>query len=226
MWFNLTKHIVPNHFVKCIADDVMLCKKAKRFDIEFVVRSYITGSTSTALWTHYVAGERLYCGLTFPEGLVKNQKLPEPILTPTTKSDKDELISLSEIIDRKIMTQEQLEYVKKKALQLFKFGSEYAEKRGLILVDTKYEFGIDEETNDIILIDEVHTCDSSRYWMLDTYQSRFNSNQNPESLDKDMIRIYITDRCNPYVDVLPEIPLELIEKVRMTYEKFFHLINL
>lgn len=225
-WFGLTKHIVPNHFVKCISDDTMICKKAKRFDIEFVVRQYITGTTSTALWTHYSAGERVYCGITFPDGLVKNQKLSEPVFTPTTKSEKDELISLDQIVERKIMTREQVEYVKTKALELFKFGSEFTKNRGLILVDTKYEFGIDEETNEIILIDEVHTCDSSRYWLLNTYEERFKSGLNPESLDKDMIRNYISEICNPYVDNLPEIPEELIQQVSRTYEKFYNLLTI
>lgn len=177
------------------------------------------------MWTHYAAGEREYCGITIPDGLVKNQKLECPIFTPTTKSDKDELISLKEIVERKIMTQEEIEYVKTKALQLFEFGSKYAEERGLILVDTKYEFGIDEETKEIILIDEVHTCDSSRFWLLKTYKERFDSKLNPESFDKDMIRNYIVERCNPYVDVLPEIPECLVDKVSQTYQQFYNYLS-
>ena len=227
-WMNNTSHIIDNHLINYYKN-YMLVKKCELIPIEFVVRGYITGSTNTSLWTHYKNGTRNYCGVEFPDGLVKNQRLEQPVLTPTTKSDEhDELISCEEIVNRNILTQDQLDYVKSKALQLFKYGQEVADIKGLLLVDTKYEFGFDKE-NSIILIDEIHTGDSSRYWMKDTYDRLFKANKEPRKIDKDAVRDYIKTVCeDPYNDPLPDpsdIPIEVKNNVRNGYTYLYKNIT-
>ena len=171
-WFQQSKHIVPNHIISSPHCNITIGKKCTVFPVEFVMRGYITGSTSTSLWTNYNKGVRLYCGHTFPDGLVKNQKLDENKLTPTTKSDEhDELISAEQIVSSALMTQEDWNTCARYAHSLLEFGQQTALKRGLILVDTKYEFGKDENGN-IMVIDEIHTPDSSRYWLASSYASR------------------------------------------------------
>ena len=223
-WFNKTQHIIANHLLwSC--NKFSFVKKCNPFKVEVVVRGYITGSTSTSIWTYYKDGCREYCGNILPDGLVKNQKLSKPLITPTTKSEiHDKPVTPQEILDMKLMTKPELEYVYEKALQLFKFGQEYADSIGLILVDTKYEFGRDVNGNgDIILIDEVHTCDSSRYWIADSYQSRFDAGEEPEKLDKDNMRDWIKKYCNPYKtnNDLPELSQDIITKVSNGYFEFY-----
>jgi formyltetrahydrofolate-dependent phosphoribosylglycinamide formyltransferase/phosphoribosylaminoimidazole-succinocarboxamide synthase len=187
-WFNITKNIVPNHFLYA-KENTMITKKCTPFQVEVVVRGYITGNTKTSLWTHYNNGAREYCGIPFPDCLRKNQKI-DTVITPTTKGEIDEPISAEEIVERGLMTQKEWDYVSYVALKLFKFGQKHAEARGFILVDTKYEFGKDVEGN-ILLIDELHTCDSSRFWVKESYKKKMVMNQEPEKLDKDRIRDYI-----------------------------------
>jgi phosphoribosylaminoimidazole-succinocarboxamide synthase len=172
-WFNQTKHIVPNHVLASPHPNITIGKKCTVFPVEFVMRGYITGSTSTSMWTNYAKGMRNYCGHILPEGLKKNQKLDEIKLTPTTKDDvHDELISAEEVVKSGRMTKEDWDLCAKYSHELFAFGQKKALERGLILVDTKYEFGKDEEGN-IMLIDEIQTPDSSRFWIADTYDARF-----------------------------------------------------
>lgn len=163
-WFNQTKHIVNNHVIENeklnrFCPNVTLGRKCVPFPIEFVMRGYMTGSSGTAIWTHYNKGVRKYCGHDLPDGLIKNVKLPTGnLLTPTTKSDvHDELISAEELVERGIMTQEDWDFCAEKAHALFAFGQKTALEHGFILVDTKYEFGRDVETNEILLIDEIHS---------------------------------------------------------------------
>ena len=171
-WFNQTKNIIPNHLIKTPDPNVIIAKKCSVFPIEFVVRGYITGSTNTSLWTVYNSGDREYCGNTLPEGLIKNQKLKNNMLTPTTKDvHHDRPISPDEIVSEGLMDLEDWEYCSSVALELFSFGQHQAAKHGLILVDTKYEMGRDEDGN-ILLIDEIHTRDSSRYWINESYEKR------------------------------------------------------
>lgn len=218
-WFEKTKHIIPNHLI--YADDrYSIVKKCTPFKIEVVVRGYITGNTETSLWTHYKNGSRVYCGILFPDGLVKNQKLEFPVVTPTTKDDNDRPITPEEIVSGNFMTQEQMEYVFNKALELYNFGSEYAETRGLLLVDTKYEFGLDMNNN-IILIDEVHTCDSSRYWLKDTYDEKFRNGESPEKFDKDQVRDWVKTQCDPYTQDIPIPPNNIINLVYNSYYRFY-----
>ena len=176
-----------------------------------MVRGYITGSTSTSLWTVYNNGDREYCGNFLPEGLAKNQKLDKNMLTPTTKEvDHDRPIAPNEIVSEGWMTQEDWNYCSKKALELFEFGQKKAAENGMILVDTKYEMGKDEDGN-IVLIDEIHTPDSSRYWIAETYHERMAAKQEPQNIDKEFLRLWFVDNCDPYNDeTLPEAPEELI----------------
>lgn len=171
-WFEQSKHIVPNHILANPHPNVTIGKRCTVFPVEFVMRGYITGSTGTSLWTNYKKGVRYYCGHHFPDGLIKNQKLSENKLTPTTKSDvHDALISAEEVVSQGLMTQEDFDACANYSHRLFSFGQELARKNGLILVDTKYEFGKDEDGN-ICIVDEIHTPDSSRYWVADTYEAR------------------------------------------------------
>ena len=138
------------------------------------MRGYITGSTGTSMWTNYKNGVRNYCGHRLPEGLVKDQKLANNLLTPTTKEEHDALISAENIVKDGWMNQEDWDFCAKKAKEIFAFGQEVAKEHGLILVDTKYEFGRDEQTGEILLIDEMHTPDSSRYWIESSYEKCMN----------------------------------------------------
>ena len=194
-WFEKTSHIIKNHLISIKGPD-MIVKKCTPIKIEFVVRGYITGNTSTSLWTHYSNGKRLYCGIKFPDGLVKNEILSTPVVTPTTKTDDDEPISKNYIIEQKILTTKECDFIYSKALALFKFGQDIADKAGYILVDTKYEFGKTVDGK-IILIDELHTCDSSRYWLKDTYKERLTEKKEPDKLDKDCIRDWVRSNT-PY----------------------------
>ena len=223
-WFRNTKDVVPNHYVYAPPiGNVMIVKRAKRIDVEVVVRGYITGSTSTSLWTNYNLGMRRYCGIDFPNELSKNQKLGCAVITPTTKGKTDIPISGEEVVSMGLMTQHQWDYVSEKALELFKIGQYVANQAGLILADTKYEFGLDEEDN-IILIDELHTCDSSRYWMLHNYERLLEEGKEPQCLDKDVARNWIRERCNPYTDTIPKIPKELIKKTQQAYMDFYKVL--
>eukprot|EP01127_Copromyxa_protea_P013090 TRINITY_DN3484_c0_g1_i1.p1 TRINITY_DN3484_c0_g1~~TRINITY_DN3484_c0_g1_i1.p1 ORF type:complete len:459 (-),score=99.07 TRINITY_DN3484_c0_g1_i1:59-1435(-) len=228
-WFEQTKHIIPNHVVAVPDPNIVLSKKCKVFPIEFVVRGYITGTTSTSMWTNYAKGMRSYCGHELPDGLVQNSKLEKNLVTPTTKDDfHDRLISPEEIMNEGWMTKEEWEYCSQKALELFAFGQAEAAKRGLILVDTKYEMGVQQTENGpvITLVDEIHTPDSSRYWIQDTYQQRLAAGQAPDNIDKDILRRWYNEHCDPYKDeVLPKAPTELIVTLAQRYIQLFELIT-
>tara|TARA_R100001163_G_C5068488_1_gene208923 strand:+ start:11872 stop:13977 length:2106 start_codon:yes stop_codon:yes gene_type:complete len=228
-WFKKTTPIIRNHMVFS-NKNIMIVKECDVIPIEVVVRAYITGSTSTSLWTNYnicPVNERVYCGIKFPEGLKKNQKLDKLVITPTTKDKEHDVpISKSQIIknSRKFanITLEEWEYIERKALELFHFASVTVARMGLILVDTKMEFGRDCKGR-IVLIDEVFTPDSSRYWVASSYKERFLIGQSPERLDKDLIREWVASRCDPYdtnIDI-PEIPLKLVKTVYDCYKNFY-----
>ena len=225
-WFEQTKHIIDNQVIDIPDPNVTLAKKCKVFPIEFVVRGYITGSTSTSLWTVYNNGSRDYCGNALEEGLVKNQKLEANMLTPTTKEvDHDRPISPEDIVKEGWMNQEDWDYCSGKALELFSFGQEKAAANGMILVDTKYEMGRDSDGN-IVLIDEIHTPDSSRYWIADTYDERMNAGKEPQNIDKEFLRLWFMDNCDPYNDeVLPEAPNELVTELSSRYIYLYETIT-
>ena len=217
-WFDQTKDIIPNHVIKIPDPNVTIVKKCEVFPIEFVVRGYITGSTSTSLWTVYNNGDREYCGNTLQEGLVKNQKLDTNMLTPTTKEEHhDRPISPDEIISEEWMTQKDWDYCSQIALELFAFGQVKSRQNGMILVDTKYEMGRDKD-GIIRLIDEIHTPDSSRYWVANTYEERMSAGQEPQNIDKEFLRLWFVDNCDPYNDeVLPDAPEELVAELSSRY---------
>ena len=217
-WFEKTKHIVPNHFISQPDPQVLKVRKAKTLPVEVIVRGYITGS----LWREYSNGINGQYGFLLPEGLKKNQKFEKPILTPSTKADygmHDEPISKSKIIDELV---EESIYSKAEeyALKLFRLGQDWASNNGLILVDTKYEFGIVDD--ELIVIDEIHTPDSSRYWVENEYLKRYNENQNQKMLDKENIRQWLIERGFSGEGTPPE----LTDKIRISLaESYFELYN-
>ncbi|CDP04705.1 unnamed protein product [Coffea canephora] len=225
-WFNKTQHIVPNAVVSAPDKNVTIAKKCSIFPIEFVVRGYVTGSTDTSLWAVYKKGVRNYCGNVLPDGMVKNQKLSENILTPTTKAaDHDVPVTPDEIIQCGLMSRADYEEASKRALQLFEYGQHVAMKHGLVLVDTKYEFGKAPDGT-VLLVDEVHTPDSSRYWIGHSYQERFWNGLEPENVDKEFLRLWFNDHCNPYEDkVLPDAPEELVSELAWRYIFLFETIT-
>ena len=224
-WFEKTADICPNHILDVPDPNVVIAQKLNMLPIEMVVRDYMTGSTDTSIWPMYDRGERVMYGVTFPEGLVKNQKLPETILTPTTKGavgEHDRPITPAGVVERKLLTQAQWDELAELSLAVFARGREFAADNGLILVDTKYEFGVDSGGR-ITLADEIHTPDSSRYWLADSYEAKLANEENPESLDKEFLRLWIAERCDPYNDPIPEIPadtlMEFAEKYVLLYEQ-------
>jgi len=225
-WFEQTKSIINNHVIDVPDPNVTLAKKCNVFPIEFVVRGYITGSTSTALWTVYNNGDREYCGNVLPEGLVKNQKLDANMLTPTTKEEHhDRPIAPDEIVNEEWMTQENWDYCSQKALELFSFGQQKAAENGMILVDTKYEMGSDADGN-IVLIDEIHTPDSSRYWIAESYDKRMSMGDEPQNIDKEFLRLWFVDNCDPYNDeILPDAPEELVMELSSRYIYLYETIT-
>ena len=225
-WFEQTKDIIPNHVINIPDPNATVARKCTVFPIEFVVRGYITGSTSTSLWTVYNSGDREYCGNVLPDGLVKNQKLDTNMLTPTTKEEHhDRPISPSEIVNEGWMSQEDWDYCSGKAVELFTFGQKIAAENGMILVDTKYEMGRDEDGH-IMLIDEIHTPDSSRYWLADSYEARISAGKEPENIDKEFLRLWFVDNCDPYNDkVLPDAPEELVIELSKRYIQLYEMIT-
>ena len=225
-WFEQTKDIIPNHVINIPDPNATVARKCTVFPIEFVVRGYITGSTSTSLWTVYNSGDREYCGNVLPDGLVKNQKLDTNMLTPTTKEEHhDRPISPSEIVNEGWMSQEDWDYCSGKTVELFTFGQKTAAENGMILVDTKYEMGRDEDGH-IMLIDEIHTPDSSRYWLADSYEARINAGKEPENIDKEFLRLWFVDNCDPYNDkVLPDAPEELVIELSKRYIQLYEMIT-
>jgi phosphoribosylaminoimidazole-succinocarboxamide synthase len=225
-WFEHTRDIVPNQILDIPDPNVTLAKKCTVLPIEFVVRGYLTGSTDTSAWTQYSKGVRELCGNKLPEGMVKSQKFEKTILTPTTKSDlHDESISAAEILRRGILDRKTWEQCEKIVFALFERGARIAAENGLILVDTKYELGVDP-SGTLTLIDEIHTPDSSRYWIAESYQSRFQAGKEPENIDKEFLRLWFKDHCDPYNDkVLPQAPKELVVELASRYIKLYEMIT-
>ncbi len=225
-WFEQTKNIVPNHVLSMPDPNVTIGKKCTVFTVEFVVRGYITGTTSTSAWVNYEKGIRDFCGNVLPEGLKKNEKFDSPIITPTTKSDEhDRLISPKEIVDEGLMSKEEWDETSYYAMKLFLFGQEKAREHGLILVDTKYEFGKDADGK-ITLVDELHTPDSSRYWLAATYEDRLAQGLEPENIDKEFLRLWFKEHCDPYNDKdLPSAPEELVIELSRRYIQLYEMIT-
>jgi len=226
-WFDATNDICPNHVIEYPDPNVLVCRRLAIMPVEIVVRDYLTGTTGTSIWPMYRAGRREIYGIRFPEGLREHQKLPATIVTPTTKAfdgEHDEPLTPDEITGRGLLTHQQWRTVAELALGLFARGREIAAERGLILVDTKYEFGFDAAGR-IILADEVHTPDSSRYWLADSYEQRFAAGRPPESLDKDFVRRWVSERCDPYRDPIPAIPRDIILEAARIYIDAYETIT-
>ena len=225
-WFEKTKHIVANHIIDIPDPNVAVAQKCKIFPVEFVVRAFITGSSDTSMWKNYEKGVRKYCGINLVDGLRKNQQLEKPVITPTTKEeDHDRLISPEEIVADGWMSKEHWDEASSKALTLFEFGQKTAGEHGLILVDTKYEMGISEK-GEILIVDEVHTPDSSRFWLSETYEDRLLQEMEPENIDKEFLRLWFSENCNPYKDeTLPEAPKELICELSARYIYLYEKIT-
>ncbi|MCA9327590.1 phosphoribosylaminoimidazolesuccinocarboxamide synthase, partial [Candidatus Saccharibacteria bacterium] len=217
-WFEQTASIVPNHIIHYPDPNVAFCKKFEVIPIEMVVRGYITGVTNTSLWHTYSEGQRDYGEFKLPDGLKKNDKLPAPVLTPTTKFEKhDRNLTPAEAVAEGLLSMAIWEQLRDTALKLFTFGQEVAAKKGLLLVDTKYEFGLDAN-GEIVLIDEIHTQDSSRYWLAETYEERIAAGQEPENYDKEYMRLWYKERFDPYADTeAPEVPEEVIAELARRY---------
>lgn len=226
-WFEETADICPNHVLAYPDPNVVIGTRLDILPVEVVVRGYLAGTTSTSILTKYRKGERDMYGITLPDGLRDNEKLPQPIITPTSKAfdgGHDEPLSGAEILAQGLLTAEQWETVSRYALSLFARGQARAAERGLILVDTKYEFGTDKDGR-IVLADEIHTPDSSRYWIADSYEESFAKGGRPASFDKDFVRSWVTERCDPYKDPIPEIPRELVEQTSKVYIQAFEQIT-
>jgi len=225
-WFEKTRHIVPNHVLAIPDPNVTIAKKCTLVPIEAVVRGYLTGVTDTAIWTRYSKGQRIFGGGVLPDGMRKNQRLPQAIFDPTTKETlHDRALTREEMIAQGFITDALFEHVKTTALALFSCGQELAARNGLLLVDTKYEFGTDEN-GELMLIDEIHTPDSSRYWQAASYAARVVAGKEPNYFDKEFLRLWFKDHSDPYKDkILPEAPLELIEELSRRYIQMFEQIT-
>src|SRR3989338_3855647 len=193
-WFDKTADFIQNHLLSVPDPNVMIVKNCTLIPIEMVVRGYITGVTNTSIWGSYEKGERVIYGIKFPEGLRKNQKLKKPVITPTTKAEvgHDERLTREEIIKRKIVHVKLYIQMEKAALRLFTRGTQICNKAGIILVDTKYEFGLYD--GKLMLIDEIHTPDSSRFWIKATYREKFSEGLEPENFDKEFMRIWFKEQ--------------------------------
>jgi phosphoribosylaminoimidazole-succinocarboxamide synthase len=207
-WFNETEGIAPNHVLGVPDPNVMVGIECEPLPVEMVVRAYITGVTSTSIWTHYSEGTRVFCGHELPDGLKKHQKLPDPILTPSTKAkkgDHDVSVSRGEILATDRISEADFDEAAGRAMALFAHGQKVCAERGLILVDTKYEFGKTPEGK-IVLIDEINTPDSSRFWYANSYQARFEAGEDPESFDKEYFRRWLVGKGYKGDGPVPTIP--------------------
>ncbi|MFW6049906.1 MAG: phosphoribosylaminoimidazolesuccinocarboxamide synthase [Myxococcota bacterium] len=220
-WFEKTRDVAPNWVLDVPDPNVTVGVECEPLPVEYVVRAYVTGVTSTSIWTHYERGERVFCGHRLPDGLRKHERLPEPILTPSTKAEKgdhDVSASREEILAMGRISERDFDEAAEHAMALFARGQRVCEERGLILVDTKYEFGKTPDGR-IVLIDEIHTPDSSRYWYASTYEDRFESGQDPESFDKEYVRRWLSQQGYKGDGPVPTIPDEVrVEAARRYIE--------
>jgi phosphoribosylaminoimidazole-succinocarboxamide synthase len=226
-WFDRTADILPNHVLSYPDPNVVIGQRLTILPVEVVVRGYLAGSTSTSVLTQYKQGQRAMYGHVLPDGMRDNQNLARPIITPTSKAfdgDHDAPLTASDILSQGLLTADQWDEVSTAALALFARGQQMAAERGLILVDTKYEFGTDQNGK-VLIADEIHTPDSSRYWIASGYEAAFERGTRPPSFDKDVIRSWVAARCDPYHDPLPEIPAEMIAATSAVYVQAYEAIT-
>jgi len=224
-WFENTKNIVKNHVISVPDPNVLLAKECKLIPVEMVVRGYLTGVTTTSALYNYEKGVRNFCGNKLPDGMTKNQQFDKPILTPSTKAVKghDESISGEEVIKRSLVDEQTYKKMEKASFKLFNFGTKLIAKNNLILVDTKYEFGLLD--NELILIDEIHTPDSSRYWIKDTYDTLFSERKEPQKLDKEYVRQWLANKGFIGEGKIPNIPDEIKVEAAKRYIKAYEMIT-
>jgi phosphoribosylaminoimidazole-succinocarboxamide synthase len=223
-WFDQTSHIVDNHVIDVPDPNVMLVKECQGIPVEMIVRGYITGVTKTSAWYNYSNGVRNLCGNVLPEGLKKDQKFDHPIITPTTKLEEhDRSVSREEIIKEGLVDAKTFDRMAEISLKLFDFGTRVAAKHGLILADTKYEFGLLD--GKIILIDEIHTPDSSRFWFADTYQKLFSEGNEQRKLDKEYVRTWLAERGFLGDGKIPKIPEEVVVEAAKRYIESYETIT-
>jgi len=226
-WFEATADICPNHVLDYPDPNVVVGRRLDILPVEIVVRDYLAGTTGTSILTLYKQGRREMYGHVLPDGLAPNQKLPHPIITPTSKAfdgGHDAPMTPGEILGQGLLTEKQWDQVSTYALALFARGQALAAARGLILVDTKYEFGLDAG-GAVVLADEIHTPDSSRYWFAATYAARVARGERPDSFDKDFVRAWVAERCDPYKEPIPPIPAEMIVQTSGVYIQAFETIT-
>ena len=226
-WFEQTRDLIPNHLIALPDPNAAIVTEAQPFPVEVIVRGYITGVTSTALWYRYSLGERDIYGYHFPEGLRKNEALPEPIITPTTKGGStghDERLTSAEVTEKGYLDAATWGQIQSAALAIFKRGQQIAQKAGLILVDTKYEFGR-APNGTVMLIDEVHTPDSSRFWEADIYATRFGAGEEPENFDKEFIRIAYAEKGFRGDGEIPAMPPALWAAASQRYIAIYEMLT-
>lgn len=226
-WFEKTSHICPNHLVAVPDAAVSVVEECQPFPVEMVVRGYLTGSSPTSIWTHYADGEREYCGHQLADGLDKHQRLPEALITPTSKAEKgahDELLTADEVLQQGLASPEDFAQLCEISLQLFACGQQLAAERGLILVDTKYEFGRLPDGR-IALIDEVHTPDSSRYWYADSYEQAVQNDGDPRALDKEYVRRYLSGIGFRGQGAVPTLPDDVRVEAARRYIEIYECIT-
>ncbi|MBK8051443.1 MAG: phosphoribosylaminoimidazolesuccinocarboxamide synthase [Anaerolineales bacterium] len=226
-WFDATRDLIGNHLLQVPDPNVTVARACTPLPVEVVVRGYITGVTSTALWRQYSLGERRIYGIDFPDGLRKNDRLPEPVITPTTKArdgGHDERITSAEIVTSGLVPAHQWQRVCEAAVAIFKRGQRIARRGGLILVDTKYEFGLNAK-GEVVLIDEIHTPDSSRYWIADTYEARHAAGEEPENFDKELIRLYYAARGYRGEGAPWPLPADLAVEASARYMRTYEMLT-
>ncbi len=224
-WFTETVDIVRNHMLSVPDPNVMVVSNAEMIPIEMVVRGYITGVTGTSIWGSYKKGERNIYGIDFPDGLLKNQKLLRPVITPTTKPEigHDARLTRDEVLKSTLVSEEIYKQMEKASLALYEYGVELCAKRGLILVDTKYEFGLID--GKLILIDEIHTPDSSRFWIKESYETKFSSGEEPDNFDKEFLRLWYKERGYTGDGTPPKMTKATQEQVSRRYIEAYEMIT-
>ena len=226
-WFEQTKHVAKNHLLSVPDPNVSIVTECKALPVEFVVRGYLTGTTSTSIWTAYARGERRYCGHDLPDGLRRHERLPAPLLTPTTKAPDgahDELTSRAELLSRGTLSESLFDAAHALVQRLFAEGTRHAAKQGLILVDTKYELGLDD-AGELLVIDEIHTPDSSRYWRIDGYEKALAEGGSPAAIDKEYVRLWLADQGYRGEGKPPALPDEVRIEAATRYISAFEQVT-
>lgn len=226
-WLEKSRSLAPNHLLEVPDPNVSVVRECRVLPVEFVFRAYLTGSTKTSIWHSYQAGERDYCGHRLPDGLRKHERLAEPLLTPTTKAElgaHDELSSREELIASGVISEELYDRAAALGRRIFDAGVDWASQQGLILVDTKYEMGLSPD-GELMLVDEVHTPDSSRYWWLHTYERAMSEGSDPEALDKEYLRRWLVERGYRGEGTPPEIPDEVRCEASRRYIEAFEAVT-